>query len=337
MLWLGAGLAAAGIAAAIAEALASVVPIFHQPIWRGAFIIGLIGTFAAVNIRGVRAGSGLVSFTILAKLVPLLVLVVVGGLHVNPTLILAGGPPKADVGRAMILGVFAFMGMETALGVSGEVKHPRRNVPLGLLGALVAVTVLYMAVQLVCEGLLGPALAGSAEPLAKAIGTVSPALAALLAAGAAISRLGYLTSDVLTAPRFLFRMAEDGLLPKPFAAVLPQARTPYVAIIAHATFIAALGVSGQFEALASLSTLVVIIPYAIGSVAAVMLQRRGIAEEGEPLNLPFLPVVAGVAVLAMIWIGAQAKLEELIAIAAFIAITTGTYLFARLTGRNPSN
>ena len=118
MLWLGAGLAAAGIAAGLADALASVVPIFTQPLWRAGFIALLFATIAAINIGGVRRGGGLVSLLIALKLIPLLVFVFVGALHISPAHFTETATTgHADIGRAMLLGVFAFMGMETALGV----------------------------------------------------------------------------------------------------------------------------------------------------------------------------------------------------------------------------
>jgi len=324
LLWLGSALAAAGINAAIVGALGSVLPIFKEPIWRDAFILVLVATLAAVNIGGVRAGAGLSNLVTVLKSIPLLVLVVVGGLHVQPQF-LTGAAPKAEIGRAMILGVFAFMGMETALGVSGEVKEPRRNVPLGLLYALGSVTVLYMAIQLVCEGLLGPSLAGSAEPLAAAMATLSPALGVLLAVGAAASRLGYLTSDILTAPRFLYAMALDGFIPKGVAAVGAKSRAPYAAILAHAGIVAALALSGTFETLVALSTLVVLIPYIIGCVAAVLLQRRGVAEHGAPLNLPWTPVAAVVGIVFMTWVAFQATVTEAIETAGAVVVATLIY------------
>ena len=338
MLWVGCVLAAAGIAAAVAAALGQFIPTFKQPIWRGGFILVMFGTLAAINVRGVRAGGGLVLLTMGLKLIPLAVLVIVGGLHVVSHPAAAIAPAQADIGRAMLLGVFAFMGMETALGVSGEIKNPSRTIPLGLLGALAACTALYMAIQLVCQGLLGPALASSAEPLADAMSKVSPGLGLLLAVGAAVSRFGYLTSDALTAPRFLFQMGEDGVLPPAFARLTPKARTPRLAILVHAGISAVLGVTGQFEALAALSVLVVIIPYIFGSIAAVVLQRRGIAGEGKPLNLPFLPVIAAVAVISMAWVAARgSNLQELIETVGTLVVASAIYGVSKImSGRAAS-
>jgi amino acid transporter len=333
MLWLGAGLAAAGIAAGLADALASVVPVFAQPLWRGAFIALLFATIAAINIGGVRRGGGLVSLLIALKLIPLLVFVLVGALHASPAhLAEAGKAGHADIGRAMLLGVFAFMGMETALGVSGEVRRPERNVPLGLLGALAAVTVLYILIQLVAQGLLGAGLPLSKTPLADAMGRVSPALSGLLLVGGAVSMLGYLASDMLSAPRVLFGMARDGFLPAALAKAHPKAHTPHIAIFVYAVIEAAFAITGAFEPLVILSTLVTVVVYIAGCGAAVMLRQRGVAREGKPLNFPFTTAAAALGIGSMIWLTLQGTWQEGAAVIAAIAISSAIY-FAALRRR----
>jgi APA family basic amino acid/polyamine antiporter len=326
MVWLGSLLAAAGIGAAVADALGAALPTFHQPVWRAAFLVALFASLIWINIRGVRAGGGLVGATILLKLVPLLTLVIVGGLHGGGAAAPLLAPPSADIGRAMILGVFAFMGMETAMGVAGEVKRPERNIPLGILGALVAVTVLYIAIQLVTQNLLGEGLKTAATPLADAMGRISPTLAVLLTVGASVSMLGYLTSDMLTAPRFLFGMARDGLLPRAVARVHPKARTPWVAILLHGGLVTALAVTDAFNELVVLATLAVIPPYIAGSVAAVTLQRRGVALVGQPMNFPLTPLAAGIGVLAMLWIALQGKPLELAGMVGALVLASAIYL-----------
>ena len=328
VLWGSAALAAAGVTAAVADTAARILPVFAQPLWRDAFIVVLLSTIASINVAGVRAGGGLVLLTLTVKLMPLALLVVVGGLHVNPAHLVEGAPAKADIGRAMLLGVFAFQGMETALGLSGEVRQPGRNVPLGLLGALFFVTILYILIQLTVEGLLGPALAASRTPLADAMARVSPILAGLLLAGGAVSMLGYLTSDILSAPRILFGMGRDGYLPAPIARVQARTRTPYVAILTHVTVVGAMAVTGAFEPLAILSVLVTALAYIAGSAAAVVLQRRGVAEEGKPMNFAFTPLAAAVGIVFMVWLMLRGTVQEWLAMIAALVVFSLIYVVA---------
>ena len=333
LVWLGAVLAAAGIAAAVVDSLARLVPMLAQPAIRAAALLALFAAFAAVNAAGLAPGARLVGVLTVAKLAPLALLLVVAAPHVKPSNLEFGAPSSQAFGRAMILALFAFQGMETALGVSGEVRDPARNVPRGLLAAMSSVAVLYVAVQVAAQGVLGSALVHAHAPLAETVGAVIPSLAGVLVAGATISMLGYLASDTLSAPRVLFAFASDGFLPRGIAALHPRTRAPYVAIGLHAAIAALLAISGSFVELAVLSSLATVLVYVAGCAAAVRLQHRDIALAGSPLRIKGLSVAAVVGVLAMGWIAAHAALAEAVGCGAAVVLSALWYAVARGRGR----
>ena len=334
LVWLGSVLAAAGISAAIAEAVASVAPAFAQPAPRGALIVALLAGLAAVNLAGAASGTRLVAALTVLKLLPLAALLVGGALAlgVHPAAaapLPAGG---AGFGRAMLLAVFAFQGMETALGVSGEVRDPARSIPRGLLGAMAAVAVLYVALQLVVERLLGAALPGSHAPLAAAAAVVWRPLGAVLLVGTVASMLGYLASDALSAPRTLYAFGEAGVLPRAYGRAWTRTGAPALAIVTHVTIAVALALTGGFVELATLAALAVAGVYVIGCVAAVVLQRRGTARAGPPLRVPALWIPAAVGVLGMLWLGANASLAELAGLGASVGVAAAVYAVRRRMG-----
>ena len=147
LLWLGAVLAAAGIATAVVDGLSGYIPALAGPAARAATLVAIFAVLGAVNVAGVASGVRAVSLLTVAKLAPLLLLVAVCAPHLHPSALRFSPPPASAFGRAMILALFAFQGMETALGVSGEVRRPERNVPLGLLAAMAGVAALYVLVQ----------------------------------------------------------------------------------------------------------------------------------------------------------------------------------------------
>ena len=124
-------------------------------------ILALFAGLAMVNVRGVTRGVRLVELVTVLKLLPLLVLVGAGIWHVNPEYLKwPAAPEPSDVGRTAIILIFAFVGLEIALVPSGEVRDPARTVPRALFSALAITTTLYLLIQGVAPGLLGPAISG---------------------------------------------------------------------------------------------------------------------------------------------------------------------------------
>ena len=328
--WLSAVLGSAGIAAALMDVLASFAPAIGTPIARGAIIVVLYAALAAINIAGAAPGARLVGITTIAKLIPLLVFLAVGAFLVRPeNLVIDAAPQAGDFGRAMLLAIFAFSGMETALAVSGEVRSPSRSVPLGLLGAMAGVTAIYILIQIVAQGVLGADLARSTAPLSDAMAGFSPGLVNLLLAGAAISMSGYLAGNALSAPRLLFAAARDGFLPSWLAAIHPRTHAPAAAIVVHLLIAAAFALTGTFIELAILSTLATVGIYVLGCAASVVLRRRGVATVGEPLRFRATVPAAVIGIASMVWVAAQATLNEAMSLGIALALIVALYLAVR--------
>ena len=242
-------------------------------------------------------------------------------------------PPQAiwpaGSGRALILSVFAFTGMEASLCASGEVAEPSRTIPRALGRAMLAVTVLYVGIQVVAQGILGPALAGSTAPLADAMGRISPALKALLLVGAGLSMFGWIGSDLLGTPRMLYAFARDGLLPAVLGRVHPRTRAPHVAILTYAALAMVLALTGTFAELAVLSALSTAPLYVAGCAAAWRLARSGVAQAGEPLRARALGLAAAAGIGGMVALVALASRAEMLGLFASIALTALAYAFQK--------
>jgi APA family basic amino acid/polyamine antiporter len=330
--WLSCVLANGGIAAALADALGGLVPVLASPAARIAIIVAALGILVAINLAGVRTASRLLSWVTVVKLLPLAMFVGIGMFYISPARMWAGDPPKVDgIGRAILLSLFAFQGMETTLGASGEVRDPARTLPRALIGAMAFVTIFYIAIQLVAQGLMGAALGASKAPLADAMAGIDPRLGLLILIGTVVSLGGWLGSDLLGAPRMLFAFARDGFLPASLGKVSPRTNVPAVAIIVHAMIGAALAITGRFEQLAVLSALAGCVLYVAGCASAWRLRRRGVALAGKALRLPALGFWCLVGIGSMAALIALAQWEEiggliavLAAFALLYAITAGS-------------
>lgn len=230
------------------------------------------------------------------------------------------------LGRAVILAAFALTGMETALCASGEVARPSRTIPLALAVAFGSVTLLYVAIQLIAQGILGSALTHSVAPLADTMARLGPGFRVLMLAGTAFAMLGMIAGDILGTPRMLFAFARDGLLPRALGRVHPRTHTPYVAILSYAALAIILALTGSFAELAVLSTLACAGLYIAACIATWLLARRGVALAGAPLNFRWLGAAAVIGAGSMLLLIALGSPSEIVGLAALIAVGAIVYL-----------
>src|SRR5437773_8069024 len=317
------------IPATVAKGLGSAAPLAFICCAIAMVMLAVYGSLVLINIRGVRQGAGAVTVITVTKLLPLLLFVCVGMFFIHaPNLAWSGWPGSKPLGDAVILLIFAFVGIEVALIPSGEVKNPARTVPRSAYLALVITTVIYVMIQLVAQGTLGPDLAKyPAAPLAESAATFLGNLGrTILLAGATISAFGFVTSDILSSPRMIFAFGRDGALPQFFAHVHPRYRSPDVAIITYAVLAFMLSISGTFERLAVLSNVAVLLMYLLCCAGCWVLVQRDVRSDGEPFNFPGMKIVPALAILAIIWILAHATVREFVVTGIVLALASIVYL-----------
>jgi len=335
--WFGyMALSDAAITVAMVEAMSVAFPVLGESIPRAAFIIALFMFLTVVNIRGVKSGVRLYVFNTLAKLIPLLLLLVVGLFAIRiENLAIPAWPSAQQVGAGAILLFFAFSGGETALNASGEIRNPSKTVPLGLLMGISILLVLYVGLQTVAQGVLGPELASNTEaPLvAVAVAVFGGWGGKMLLAGVVISIFGAISGDMLGAPRVLFACSLDGSLPKVLSKVHPEYKTPYVAVIFFAIVVCAFTLSGTFRYLAVFATgSLLIIDLGVSLAVMRLRQRDGLPEAGE-FRLPLGPLIPLLSCLIIGWLLLQVPAQEAFSIAGLVGAATVIYAVrARVRG-----
>src|SRR5581483_1328747 len=245
----------------------------------------------------------------------------------------AGRPALDGLGRALILALFALTGIEGSLSVSGEVVNPARTIPRALAIAMTFVSLLYIAIQVVAQGVAGPSLGHSTTPLADVMARVHPALRAVMLGGAALSMAGWLASDILSTPRVLFAFSRDHLLPRVFGRVHPRNHTPYIAISVYAGAAMLLALTGTFAELAVLATLASAGLYIGVCLAAWQLARRDVALAGPPLDFRALPAAVVVGVGSMIALIALASNVEIAGLFGVVVVSGAIYLVQSAAAR----
>jgi APA family basic amino acid/polyamine antiporter len=328
--------AVAGVVNVLVNSVALVAPFLGSPVMRIVVMIVVYGSLVAINVRGVRGGAGAVTVVTFAKLLPLLLFIGAGLFFIHPAnLTWSAWPGSKSLGDAVILLIFAFVGIEVALIPSGEVKNPARTVPRSAYLALVITTTIYILIQVVAQGTLGGDLANNPDaPLAEAAAKfLGHSGRTILLAGATISAFGFVTSDILSSPRMIFAFGRDGALPKFFAHVHPRYRSPDVAIITYAVIAFGLSITGTFERLAVLSNVAVLLMYFLCCAACWFLVHRDVRADGQPFNFPGMNIVPALALIAIVWILAHATAREFTVTAIVLAIASVLYWLRRSVAR----
>ncbi len=294
----------------------------------------LLGSLAFVNYRGVGQGSRISSIIAAAKLTGLGLFVIVGlawmGGHG------AAAAPPAPPGmrpwlEALLILVFAYGGFEAALMPLAEAKDPERDAPVALFTALAASAIIYTLVQVVVTWSL-PDAASQTRPVAAAASIfLGPVGGALMAVVALTSTFGYLAGAMVNVPRLTFAMAEQGDLPRPFAAVHRVFRTPHVSIVCYALLTGMLAINGSFLKNLTLSVVARLITYGLVCAALPVLRARDGKPNAAPppaFRLPGGLVYAILGILGMAVVATQVSQREALVMAVVIGLATVHYAIA---------
>lgn len=217
--------------------------------------IGAIVLLSGINWVGVKPGAVTQNVLTLLKLAALAVLIAVGLSAVLPSpaaVLPPAAPGSAGIvvrlGAALVPVLFTYGGWQQTNFLAEEIIEPERNLPRALVLGVAVVVGVYLLANLAYLRVLGAA--GLAESTAPAADTMrlllGPAGGTLIAAGIAVSTLGFLNLVILVTPRALQAMASDGVFFPSLARLHPVHRTPTAAIALQAGWAIALTLSGTF-------------------------------------------------------------------------------------------
>jgi amino acid transporter len=196
------------------------------------------------------------------------------------------------------------------------------------------VVLLYLGLQIVGQGLLGPALAKSPVPIADTAAKLWEPGRVLLLATACVSMTGFLMGNLLGTSRLVFALGRDGYLPRVFGRVTETHRVPMFALAAHAIPAWLLALGGSFDKLALISGGAICLMYAFVSVAAWRAQHVDLRDaEAKPFALPGGPLIPAISLLAMLAIVTTLKPDEWAAIAMALGALVLVYLGLRGAAR----
>lgn len=316
----------------IADSMSAIFPVFLNPWLRGLFFFVLLGFMVVINIWGAKQGVAVVKLITIIKLLPLLGIIIFGLARIEPSnLHWEQLPAISTFGNSVLVLFFAFAGFESALGVSGEIKNPKRTVPLGILLGGVLVLIVYLLLQAVTQGILGSQMAvfKNAPLAAVAEKMVGPIGGTLLLLTAAISCFGSVSADVLNTPRVLFASANDGLFPKFLGKVHPKFATPYWAIISFGGLIFILSVAGGFKQLAILASAAILLIYLSVILATLKLRLKKQEADEKTFRAPGGLIFPIIAIATIIWLLTSLSKWEILSTLIFIAVVCVIYFIMK--------
>jgi amino acid transporter len=281
--------------------------------------------FTWVNVAGLRRGMQAIFALTLLKLIPLTLVILLGLTRLNPEVFTHAGLPAIDgMGETLLVLLYAFVGFEAAAVPAGEARNPRRDIPRALVSSVVGITVLYVLMQIVVISVL-PEIAHSSTPLIDvSLELMGSAGAALMVTGAVFSISGNCTSMMFNAPRMVYAMSRQELLPGWFGAVHVRYGTPANATLFVGGLSLFLSISGSFVWLAAMSTVVRLLVYA-ACILSLPRLHTALAADAHAFTLPGGNLIPLLALILCIWLMTFASGQSWLTTALFAAIGTVFY------------
>lgn len=309
-----------------------------------AIAVAAIAVFTAVNAMGVRSGTTTQNLFMIAKILAIAGFALIGLFVVRAPAAapvaapVIGGNALGVIGLAMVPVLFAYSGWQTSSFMTAELHQPQRTLARGMIVGVVAVVLLYLAVNATCLHALGiGGLAATTTPASDiarlAFGPVGLRVMAIVIA---ISTLGFLSNQILTSPRVYFQMAADGTFFKQLASVNRRTHAPIIAIALQGLVAIVISVSGRYDQILTYVTCNDYIFFGICAIALLIFRYRDARDPQAPVppfRLPGQPVstllflaIAWSIVADSIW---KSPLETSVGIGILLSGLPVYWLFAR--------
>jgi amino acid transporter len=270
--------------------------------------LGFLMIMSGIVFRGIRESMWVNILCTIVEASGLILVVLVGMSYWGSVNYLETPPTNGDdhamliVIQGAILAFFAFIGFEDMYNVAEEVREPQRTIPLGLVVAMVAAAIIYIAVAITAVSVVPwQELSQAPGPITEVVARAAPAIPPILFTGItlfAVANTGLV--NFVTASRLLYGMARQGLLPQILGRVHNGRRTPHIAIFLLFLILVPLALSGTIAELASATVLLLLSVFTVVNGALFVLKGRKGEEPGR-FEIPrIIPALGALVCLALI-------------------------------------
>jgi APA family basic amino acid/polyamine antiporter len=300
-------------AAKIPGLLENAPHIFGIPIVFNLPAFSIVALITIVLVIGIRESARLTTIMVIIKLAVLALFVWIGFHYVKPanwTPFAPNGWAGVQAGAAVVF--FAYIGFDAVSTVAEEVKNPKRDLPIGIIGSLIICTIVYILVAAVFTGIipykaLVKTLATSqAEPLTLAIQYAhienwGNFLIGVIAFGSVIAHTAVLIVFQLGQPRIFFSMARDGLLPPSFAKVHPKFRTPHITTIFTGVAVGVCAMFTTIDEMVDLTNIGTLFAFILVCIGILILRKRE-PDRPRSFRTPWVPLIPVLGIVACFYL-----------------------------------
>ncbi|MDR3667697.1 MAG: amino acid permease [Ignavibacteriaceae bacterium] len=318
--------------------------IFGIPIVFNILSMGIIAAITVILVIGIKESSRTNTIMVIIKLIVLSIFIFVGFHYVKPanwTPFAPNGWAGIQAGAAIVF--FAYIGFDAVSTVAEEVKNPKRDLPIGIIGSLIICTIFYIIVAAVFTGIIPYSAlvktlsTSQAEPLTLAIQyahiqTWGNFFVGIIAFGSVVAHTAVLLVFQMGQPRIFFSMSRDGLLPKSFSKVHPKFKTPYVTTILTGVVVGITSMFTSIDEMVDLTNIGTLFAFILVCIGILILRKKDPLRE-RSFKTPFVPVVPLLGIISCLYLMLGLPWITWIRFAGWLIIGLIIYI---LYGRNRS-
>ena len=255
--------------------IGSIWPYVNTDTGHTLLVIAVTTILILVNMLGVKNSVRILILFSFLKVIPLLLMIMLGLQYVSPDILFPQSMPTIDdFGGAVLILLYAFVGFETALITAGETTEPAKTIPKALIFTLIATGILFFLIMLIYVSIFpessndAPTLVGVGQVIAGPIGAVAIAFAAIFSIG------GNISCTMFASPRLTYGMAEQNLLPRWFCQLNEKYSSPTNSILFFGVLCIFLSLTGSFILLAVSTSLTRLISYIVSILALPIIKKQ---------------------------------------------------------------